>query len=218
MGWARSNRVCSASAQCPPFIKRWNVQAGSCPIWIASRSTKPSQRFRSPCRANSVFPWTSSMSKAWLSRREGQSAWSDFEHQASRRAVGVDLIVRADNPRLRGCQLAAAVDDGGDCAQRTGGARRGAHDVHAEFHSRVRLPCVQRALYRTAQRRIEQCRVPAAVDGAKRVVVFELRCALKHRLAGLDRYEREIEGFGDGREWKLAAQHGLQQSEACFAG
>src|SRR5260370_622584 len=48
-------------------IQDWNVQGGSCPIWTVSRSTKPSQRFRSPCRANSVFPWTSSMSKAALS-------------------------------------------------------------------------------------------------------------------------------------------------------
>jgi acetyl-CoA C-acetyltransferase len=74
MAWRPWSLDCSASARSRPCARRSSAPAGGSETWSASRSTKPSRRFRLPSPARSASPRTSSTSKAVQSRTATRSA------------------------------------------------------------------------------------------------------------------------------------------------
>ena len=100
--------------------------------------------------------------------------------------MGIQLAIRPDDAAIGRGQLLAAVDHRADGTQRPGLVRSRPNDVDAQFGRAVATSRRHQGVHRTADRRIEQRGIPAAMHRAQGVVVLELRRALECRLAVLD--------------------------------
>lgn len=86
--------------------------------------------------------------------------------------MSVELAVRTDDPGFGGTDLAPDTERRADAAQRTPPCVGGLHDVEIDRAGGVAAPGRQPGLYRTAQREIQQDRVPAAMYRTQPVVVL----------------------------------------------
>ena len=111
----------------------------------------------------------------------------------------VQLAVRTHETSFGGGHLPTGVDQlplGTHQRHRIG---ESAHDVQLQFERRVGLTRRQRRMDGAAHRRIKQRGEPAAMDGAERVVVLQLRPTLKYGQPGFDVDRHKVERVPDRR-------------------
>src|SRR5262249_49584510 len=128
------------------------------------------------------------------------------EDQAGRSRVRVEPAVRTYQASFCGRPLPAGMDYLALRANQRHRVGQRADDVELELERCVGLARRQRRVHGAPHRRIEQRGEPAAMDGAKWVVVLQSRLALKHGQPRLDVDGYEVERIADRRTGQGSGQ------------
>jgi hypothetical protein len=94
----------------------------------------------------------------------------------------------------------------------------GAHQIHAQLGRGVAAPWRHHGVNGTAQSRVQQRGIPAAVDGAHGIEVGGAWCALKNGTARFNLHDQKIQRFGNRSVGNVATQHGLHDFQTRQAG